>query len=317
MKRLYIFLLVLSAASFSFAQQNVSLRINHKLGANPFQFGATAANNNGVEFTASRLDYYISQITLIHDGGMQTSVDTTWMLVHADQPTLQALGSFNVTSLEGVRFYIGVQNAYNHLNPTGYTAPHPLALQSPSMHWGWSSGYLFVAMNGNSGNNFVQSWEIHGLEDANYYSQTITTSGTVSGQDLIIDLDADYELALRNIDVSTGPINHGGTGIARTILQNFRDHVFSPAVITGVEVANAPSFSIFPNPASGTTRLQVAASTATESSFVVYDYTGRIIKTIVPTAGIADLNIAVSGCYLVALQQDGQTVATQRLVIAQ
>lgn len=93
--------------------------------------------------------------------------------------------------------------------------------------------------------------------------------------------------------------------------------MFSPAVITGVEVANAPSFSIFPNPASGTTRLQVAASTAAESSFVVYDYTGRIIKTIVPTAGIADLNIAVSGCYLVALQQDGQTVATQRLVIAQ
>lgn len=314
MKRFYLFSLLLFAGLLSFAQQNVTLTINHMLGANAFQYGATAANNNGVEFNVTRCQYFVSEITLIHDGGVETIVPNTWMFVDAGQSSSLALGSFPITTLEGVKLGIGVQPAYNHLDPTTYAPGDPLALHSPSMHWGWSSGYIFAAMLGNSGPNFSNSWDVQGLDDANYYKATVNTAGMMMGQDLMIDLYADYEKALRNIDVSTGPTVHSGSGMARTMLQNFRDYVFSATMATGVTAPQLETFSIAPNPTAGHARLVVNA--AANSTFIVYDYTGRILKMIQPVAGIADLNMDVAGCYLVALQQDGQIVATKRLVVA-
>lgn len=315
MKRFYLFSILLFAGLFTFAQRNVSLQINHMLGAVPFQFGTAASNNNGVAFTVSRLQYYVSEITLIHDGGTETMVPSTWMLVNAGQSTTQALGSFNLTALEGIKFGIGVEGASNHLDPTTYPVGHPLGLQSPSMHWGWSAGYAFVAMEGNSGNGFSTIFEIHTFGDANYFKTTVNTTGSGSGQDLLIELNADYEKALRNINVSTGPISHSSSGLSTTLVQNFRDYVFSPVTATGLEAPGTAGFSISPNPAAGRTRLSV--DPAIESSFVVYDYTGRILKTLEPVAGIADLDIAVAGCYLVALMQDGKQVSTKRLVVTQ
>ncbi len=315
MKRLYILSLLLFAGLFSLAQQNVTLNINHMLGANPFQFGTAAATPSGVEFTVSRCQYYISEITLIHDGGTETMVPNTWIFADAAQTTTLALGSFPVTMLEGVKFGIGVQPAYNHLDPTTYPNTHPLSLKSPSMQWGWSSGYIFAAILGNSGPSFSNSWDVQGLDDANYYHATVNTAGMMMGQDLMIDIYADYQQALRGINVSTGIVIHGASGAARTMLQNFRDFVFSATMATGVQTPQTAAFSIAPNPTTGHTRLIVDAST--ESNIIVYDYIGRILKTVQPVAGIADLDLAVAGCYLVALQQNGQTIATKRLVVAQ
>jgi hypothetical protein len=315
MKRVYLLSILLLTGLFTFAQQSVSLKINHMLGTVPFQFGTAGTNNNGVAFTVTRLQYYIAEITLIHDGGTETMVPDTWILVDAGQTTTQALGSFNVTSLEGVRFGIGVQSSYNHLNPTSYPANHPLALQSPSMHWGWSAGYAFVAMEGYSGPGFSNVYEIHTFNDPNYFQTTVNTAGTMSGQELIIDVNADYEMALKNIDVSTGLISHAGSGISTTLVQNFRDFVFSPAIATGVEAPSTVTFSIFPNPSAGHTRLILDAAVGDETRLVVYDYTGRMLQVISPVGGIADLDISGSGCYMIALQQDGHTVATKRLVV--
>ncbi len=316
MKRFYFFALLLFVGLAAHAQQNVSLQINHKLGALPFQFGTAATNNLGNPIKVTRMHYYIAEITLIHDGGTETMVPDTWILVNAGQATSVDLGSFPVTNLEAVRFGVGVQSAYNHLNPSTYPAQHPLYLQSPSMHWGWSSGYFFAATEGQSGNNFVQNFEIHALEDANYYQTTVTTAGILNGQDLLIELDADYEMAYKDINMNTSIVIHGGSGPARTLLQNFRDFVFAPALATSIATPSNTSFSIAPNPTASHTRLHVEASTG-ETTFVVYDYTGRILKTVAAVAGTADLDIAVAGCYLVALQQDGQTLATKRLIVAQ
>ena len=70
------------------------------------------------------------------------------------------------------------------------------------MHWGWSSGYRFVALEGKSGTTSAnQNLELHGLEDVNYFHLTITTAGTTSGSDKVIELNADYIQALKNINI--------------------------------------------------------------------------------------------------------------------
>ncbi len=318
MKRIYLFAFLLVAGLSALAQINVSLQINHKLGATPFQMGSQATNNLGNGFTLNRLEYYLSEITLIHDGGQLTTVANRWILVDAGQPLMEDLGIQPITSLEGVRFGVGVQAAYNHLDPSTYPSNHPLYPQSPSMHWGWSSGYRFIALEGNCGTNMLQTVEIHALDDINYFQTTINTAGMMTFQGLVIDLNADYAMGLKDIDLSGGLINHGASGEARRLAQNFRDFVFTPNVATSLTTPLVTNtFGIAPNPTNGHSRLVMDAAISAHSSFVVYDYTGRILKTVQPVNGIADLEIAVAGCYLVALQHDGKTLATKRLVVAQ
>lgn len=143
--------LMLSSLGSVIAQSDVYIQINHKLDTDPFDFSVEHTNNLGDEFNVTRLEYYMSSITITHDGGIETVVPETWILANAGTFTNVYLGSFDITTLESVSFGIGVEGDYNHLDPASYPSEHPLAPKSPSMHWGWSPGYRFVAMEGSGG----------------------------------------------------------------------------------------------------------------------------------------------------------------------
>ena len=69
-----ISIIFVALALNSNAQNDVILRINHKLDLETFALDAVAQNNLGNTFKATRLEYYISQFTIIHDGGVETIV---------------------------------------------------------------------------------------------------------------------------------------------------------------------------------------------------------------------------------------------------
>ena len=118
----------------AWSQQSVRLAIDHQLGGTAFGSSVTAQNDLGNDFRTERLQFYISQIELVHDGGQITSVPNTWFLVDANVPFDESLGSFSIGILEAIRFGIGVEQAANHLDPASYAMTHPLAPKNPSMH---------------------------------------------------------------------------------------------------------------------------------------------------------------------------------------
>lgn len=73
----------------------------------------------------------------------------------------------NVNKVEAITFSVGVEQAYNHLDPASFPPDDPLAPQNPEMHWGWVSGYRFAAVEGEAGPNLDQHFEIHSIGDAN------------------------------------------------------------------------------------------------------------------------------------------------------
>ena len=176
MKRIAL-LFAIAFSSITFGQTNVYFSIEHKLGNQPFAFQTAATNNLGNQFDVKRLQYYISSIELVHDGGTVTPVVDKYMLVNANDSTYESLGSFNITNLEAIRFGIGVDASKNNLNPATYPANHPLAPKSPSMHWGWAAGYRFVAFEGKAGSSLSQIVELHALDNSNYFIQTVPTNG--------------------------------------------------------------------------------------------------------------------------------------------
>lgn len=301
------------------AQNNVQLNINHKLSQVTFQFNDGAKNNMDHSFYASRLEYYISEISIIHDGGIETPVTGKYILVDASQSTEVDLGDFDVTEVEGINFHIGVDEAANHSDPASYSADHPLAPKFPSMHWGWAAGYRFIAYEGMGGATFNQLFQLHGLGDDNYFKTEISLAASANNGEVVINLDADYTRGLENVAVNSGPIVHGDYGDAKKALENFRDFVFSPSSETTstIDFREVTRFEVFPNPAfNGTANLLLNADKDLNYEVSITDVLGRQIQRIevMSSNSIIELEVPKQGMYFINLIKEGQPVISKKLI---
>ena len=312
--------LFLFGSLFLFSQTNITLNIHHKLGDADFAMGTEVVNNIESNFDFTRLEYYIAEISLIHDGGQETNVENIYMLVDANEETSQALGELAITNVEAIRFHVGVDEANNHADPAGFGNGHPLAPQFPSMHWGWAAGYRFGAFEGNSGTSMNQTWQIHALEDENYFQTEVALELAADNGELVIDLDADYIRSMEDINLNSGPITHGGFGEAITALRNFQEHVFtaSDLVSNNEDVQIVRNVKLYPNP-STTQRSSLYISTDTEELYqlTITNAQGQVITQMDQVSSNTEINLtlATAGVYFVSLQQNGKTLRAERLVI--
>lgn len=308
MKSLFTTIILAGLAITTFAQTSVVLNLEHRINQTAFAFNDARSAPGGYEFDVSRLQYYISDIQLVHDGGQTTDVEDVWLLVNAGNDVDFDLGGHNVTTIEGINFYIGVGPDVNNADPSQWASNHPLAPQNPSMHWGWSSGYRFVAMEGGAGNNTAFDYEIHALGNNNYNQVQITTDAIDNGGTLEIVVYADYARALNGIDVSSGLILHATNGQAPTFLDNFADHVFFPASALGVEdVAFKGSFDVFPNPTESNGQVSYSFEEDGDYTVRVMNVQGKIISSDRLTAknGFYTLPEVAAGQYTILLEKDG------------
>lgn len=312
-------LLMFIAAAQAFAA--VKLKINHYLGEVPISLALAGENNLGERFKLDRLEYYISQISITHDGGKVTTVENYWILVNTAFETDEILGDFDIQNVESITFYVGVEQAVNHLDPSQYDSGHPLAPKFPSMHWGWQSGYRFVALEGHTGESLNTKFEIHALGNQNYFNTTVNTGSYQSGDDIIIEINADYAQSLRDIELSSGPIIHGDVYEAVDLLENFAEHVYSPVVESGVETANSGNndYAVGPNPSNDGVFSLVAmgANNPGTKSILVADILGNEIlelENVDLSSGI-DLKIDSRGVFILNIIDETGFVHTEKLIV--
>lgn len=318
MKQFMALVLVLSASTL-YAQTPVELQIRHKLGSSDFAFSTPTTNSLGNNFNVTRLEYYISKISIKHDGGTVTNIPNHYILANGSANVADALGSFPITSVESITFYIGVDTPVNNADPSLQPAGHPLEPKVPSMHWGWSSGYRFVAMEGMAGTSLGQVYEVHALGNNLYDKTTVNVSGVMMGGKLVIALEADYTQALRGINVSSGLVAHGSGSDEAAVLNNFKNYVFSagtPVSVSGIAAANQ-SMVVFPNPAqNGSTTLSFG-NALQAATITVADLQGRVMLTTDKKAGDSNVNISLNktGLYFVKVQMADGSTACSKLVI--
>ncbi len=298
------------------AQTPVRLVMHHHLGTNDFALATAASNNLGNAFNVSVLKYYVTKFTIVHNGGqLMTVPDDVVALVTVDgASTTIDLGSFSVTNIEGIRFHIGVHTPVNHEDPSLLPGNHPLAPQSPSMHWGWASGYRFVLLEGMAGASLNQGLELHGLGDANYFETAVLAQSVTENGGESIHIDADYEKALQDINVSGGLVVHGELAEAATMIANFRDHVYTATIGAGLgETTTEGGMSIYPNPSHGSFTV---AFTGVEGKLVINDVSGKIVHTEAILFGTTakSLTLQEEGVYFITLHT-AQGTTTQQLVI--
>ena len=313
-----IFCFVLLGISCLSAQDyNVVLRINHQLSGEGFSLDKSAQNNLGDNFMYTRLEYYLSEFSFTDDAGNETAIEETWALINPADETVSSVdfGSHSINNISEVSFHVGVDEDHNHLDPSLWPAGHPLAPQFPSMHWGWASGYRFIALEGMAGNNLNQLFQLHGLGDNNYKKTTLPASVSIDGNNLYIDVDANYEKAMFDLSINNGVIVHGDNLEAKAAMQNFNTTVFSAADISSStdDLNFNHSIQITPNPVSGQT-IKVELEDVSADQFKIYSLAGRMIMSSTFRNNQIELENLESGYYILQLFDNGRLVASDRLI---
>ncbi|MCH1576694.1 MAG: hypothetical protein L7S67_10510, partial [Flavobacteriales bacterium] len=171
------------------AQTQVSLRIDHQAGQSEIGQPLIVATPSGESVEVNRLEYYLSAFTLVHDGGLETPIEGAFVLADAFVDEVHPLGSVEgVENVELVKFTVGIDPENNHADPVLWNEGHPLAPQVPSMHWGWSAGYRFIALEGASDGATL---EIHALGDDNHTPGNMEALASVENGVLVLDIEAD------------------------------------------------------------------------------------------------------------------------------
>lgn len=318
-QKISISILALIMCISAFGQKNVYLTVKHQLGDNSFAFNQAASNDMGDNLSVTRIDYYMSNFVIIHDGGQTLNLpESVIILAKGSNNVEEYLGSFNVTNIEGITFSIGVPPSYNHTDPSIYGPQNPLSPQSPAMQWGWAAGYRFVAIEGKAGASLKTDYQMHGLWDANYFSQTKMAAGIASGDDIYINLDADYTLALKGINVTSGPIDHGVNATDLTVLQNFRDYVFSPGLglLNSNNVKSQSSIAVYPNPSKGEVYIDDSNLNSTLISVGVVDFTGRPLSNYQHHNNVLNsITIPSRGVYFMVMRTNSGETISRKIII--
>jgi hypothetical protein len=302
------------------AQKNVKLHINHLLDGKPFQMMNAAANPEKTYFfKVEMLRYYVSGIKITHDGGTVTEIKDLYLLVNVEQSPEFDLGLLNINKVEAIEFSIGVDKAKNHLDPTTYPATHPLAMQNPTMHWGWTSGYRFVTFEGYAGTTAATAttnFQIHTLEDKLYKSLKINASAKEENGNSVIELNADYSNLLKSIKASIGVISHGSTGASLTLTNNFVTGVFTSKSSVAVEDLFTLNVKAYPNPATSQIAITAPMNNIDNQEIVITNIAGQVVLKAQKNSETLQLPLSLSpGNYMISIAEKGKTVGREKLVI--
>jgi hypothetical protein len=317
MKNLLLLSLSL-VSSIAFGQIAAELRIYHRLGTDSYSWNTEVQNNLGQSFKISRLEYYLTRFSVVHDGGQITAIsdDTVALIKANDWFSAVQLGELNVTDVEAVKFHIGVFAPVNNADPSLYPPEHPLAPKNPSMHWGWASGYRFLAYEGTAGTNFAQTVQLHALGNHNYFETTVATGAQISNGKLVIALDGDYLEGMYNIHLSDGVIAHGVDEEDLDALLNFKDRVFSERTgELGLNDLDQPVVTVYPNPSN--TGILKVTSDQTFDEIVVNDLNGKMIERIEVSSlnvGKVDLG-SQKGVYLIEIRSNNRVLGRSKIVL--
>jgi hypothetical protein len=316
MKNILTLLCAALCLNLSFAQKNVQLNINHLIGSEELELAKEYMmdGENTFPYKINRLQYYVSEITLIHDGGQKTNVADTWLLVTVPETSTFDLGTFNIDNIEGIEYHLGVNDEANFLDPSSYPDEHPLANKSPSMHWGWAAGYRFAALEGFSGNNFLLEYQIHSLGKANYKKVALSLNGVTTNDQIDITVDADYENIYSNINFSKLVFLHGFDGFAADLMNILGKNVFSAAVTSNTVDEKYKNYKFIKNNLLSDNTLRINNLDNSDYSVLISNIQGQIIAS-QNISSNDEINIDQSGIFLCQFIKNGVIVKTEKVVV--
>jgi hypothetical protein len=325
MKNLFLIIAILTIGISLKAQKNVVLDINHMIHNIPLSLSGTVYNTPNGIYNVNRVQYYVSGIQLVHDGGQAMDLVGLYLLIDGSTSSYN-LGSYNVTNIEEIRYNIGVDSAANHMDPSTYAAGDPLAFHNPSTHWGWTAGYMFFMFMGevdgtSSGMpNTVMEFATVGDQYLTPITVNTSTATTTTGSTITVYINADYDLLFDKVGMAG--INHGTSAINDRLMGNFALFpVFYPANITSaLKISNIIKLIISPNPSIDKAILTYDFETNEALTLLITDQLGRVVQKFdnLSNRGVVELLTQnwMAGIYNYSFFEAKQLIVSRKLIVS-
>lgn len=214
--------------------QSLSLRLTPMVGDDTLKFNTSFTTENNVRYTLSSFRYYMSNIRLVKSDGSEYPISGKVFLVNPNTSDY-SLGNVPVGDYKGIRFSVGLDDVTNHLDPTTYPISHPLAIQSPAIHWSWNSGYIFLMIEGScdttAANDDVLTYGQYshgmffhiGMDDLLRNVDVDNTTFTVSSNtSKVLNVHSDINQLFTGVDMKTENESHtmGSMPLATKVANN-------------------------------------------------------------------------------------------------
>jgi hypothetical protein len=195
--------------------QKLTLHVHNVAGNDLISYDSVYTDNTGRNYLVTSFQYYMSNIRLVKNDGTEYPLTGLYVLI---SPVMldYDLGEVPVGDYKGIRFYIGVDSATNHSDPTTRPASDPLSLQNDPMHWDWSQGYLFMKLEGKVDTSAAgtgiptKAIVMHLGLDKNYTAIDLSNSffQIIQGSDQMIVMQCDVNQMFNNVDLRTDNQTH-------------------------------------------------------------------------------------------------------------
>lgn len=323
MKNIVPILVFLWVSTIAMAQNNnVVFVFKPFLGDVPMTIGQTVAPIwNGKSINISRAQFYVSEISVLGTDGLWVPLTNTHLLVNGDHPNAEYnTGSWPVSGITKVKMHIGVDPAFNHLDPSSYPAGSPLANQNPTMHWGWTAGYRFVVMEGQVDNDNdgvpETGFAYHCLDDALYTEVEYDCVTSAVGGKISLIIKTDLAGAFLDYSLNENLIQHGSGPENQRMMNNFKSIFSQFAVLSQQETeAFSAQITVSPNPVRDISQITIPSNEQNVTAALI-DQFGRLVRAFPVMNGSATIEKAdlPSGLYLLNVLQ-GNTVLGRKKIV--
>lgn len=188
------------------------------MGSMDVMYNHTHSLADGRKYSFEQVYYYVSNIRLQKADGSEYAVDGIYEIASGGNQLEIELEDVPAGDYTGFNFYVGIDSATNHLDPSTYAASSALSPQTPNMFWTWNSGYIFMRLQGSVDTLATPSatapefgdFAFHLGGDNYLVDVPLTKSFTVSSSAhpaLNVTMDAEY-LIENNMDLSADRVTH-------------------------------------------------------------------------------------------------------------
>ncbi|MBL0102575.1 MAG: hypothetical protein IPP51_01650 [Bacteroidetes bacterium] len=196
-------------------EETLSFHLHRNVGTADGIYDSLYQTASGRKFNITDYRFYISNIVLIKGDG--SLYPLTGKVILAGPSAMEyELQKVPVGNYKGFTFMMGLDSITNHSDPTTFGAGSPLAVQTPSIHWDWNSGYIFFKVEGkvdttaaaNGSADFDYLYHI-GMDDLKRTIDFSTNAfSVVSGSPHELHIEFDLLEALSNVDMRTENMTH-------------------------------------------------------------------------------------------------------------
>ncbi|RFS17658.1 MbnP family protein [Emticicia sp. C21] len=135
-------------------KNTVTLEFDNRVGDQKLVLGTTTAKNAlNEDFTVTRLNYFVSNISLKNENGEIVKFTDKYFLVKHSDPTSWLIKLDNVPAgnYNQVSYIIGVDSLKSVSDVSQRKGVlDPASYGDDNMYWSWNSGYIFFKMEGKS-----------------------------------------------------------------------------------------------------------------------------------------------------------------------